>query len=139
MTGDEASFRDDPRYPAGVALFNAGDYFEAHEVWEELWHVTRGAPRDFVQGLIQVTSALHHFRNGNLRGARILHDSGVELLSSYGPSYLGLDLEKVRRDFDRCLAGALESPLDRLSGRGSSGPVTVPFTPDRVFRMELTA
>src|SRR5437879_287850 len=27
----------DPRYLAGIVLFNRGDFFEAHEVWEALW------------------------------------------------------------------------------------------------------
>ena len=32
----------DPRYLAGIVLFNRGDYFEAHEVWEDLWMETAG-------------------------------------------------------------------------------------------------
>ena len=27
----------DPRYLAGIRLFNDHDFFEAHEVWEEYW------------------------------------------------------------------------------------------------------
>ena len=30
----------DPRYLAGIVLFNRGDFFEAHEVWESLWMET---------------------------------------------------------------------------------------------------
>ena len=33
---DEAN-EYDRRYLAGVVLFNRGDFFEAHEVWEDLW------------------------------------------------------------------------------------------------------
>ena len=68
-------------YHDGIHLFNERDFFEAHEVWEDLWHATHGEARDFIQGLIQVTSALHHFGNGNMRGARLLHDSGIALLA----------------------------------------------------------
>ena len=31
-----------PRYLAGILLFNARDFFEAHDVWEELWADCRG-------------------------------------------------------------------------------------------------
>ena len=27
----------DPRYLAGILFFNRHDFFEAHEVWENLW------------------------------------------------------------------------------------------------------
>ena len=43
----------DPRYLAGILHFNRGDYFEAHEVWEDLWHDKAGPDRRFYQGLIQ--------------------------------------------------------------------------------------
>ena len=43
----------DPRYLAGVLLFNRQDYFEAHEAWEDLWSESHGPARKFYQGLIQ--------------------------------------------------------------------------------------
>ena len=129
--------KEDPRYYKGISLFNRGSYFEAHEVWEELWHAIFGEPRNYIQGLIQVTSALHHFHNGNLRGARILHDSGKELLAPYPDLYMGVDLKKVRKDFDQACEGFLTAPLEQLSGRGHPGPIKVPFTPERAFRIEL--
>ena len=42
----------DPRYLAGVVLFNRGDFFEAHEAWEALWMDTAGEEKKFIQGLI---------------------------------------------------------------------------------------
>ena len=127
----------DERYLRGVEHFNKQDYFEAHEVWEDLWHATHGESRDFIQGLIQVTSSLHHFQNGNMRGARLLHDSGIELLAPYADVYMGLDLKRLRELFNRACAGILEVPLDQLYGRGHPGPIKVPFTPDRAFQIEI--
>jgi predicted metal-dependent hydrolase len=126
---------DDPRYQKGIELFNAQDFFEAHEVWEELWHETRGEPRDFVQGLIQVTSAFHHFTNGNMRGAHILIKSGLELLAPYGKNYWGMDLDDLRANVHKSFDDIIAPPLDQLAGRGHSGPISFPFTPDRVFKM----
>ena len=60
----------DPLYLQGIAYFNACEFFEAHEVWEELWKSYSGELRLFYKGLIQAAVALHHFGNGNIRGAR---------------------------------------------------------------------
>jgi uncharacterized protein len=125
---------EDPRFRAGVDHFNKADFFEAHEEWESLWHDTRGEPKDFVQGLIQVTSALHHLQVGNMRGARQLHDSGLELLAPYGDAYQGVDLKALRGRFDLSLREILHEPRERLAGRGNpDGPVRIPYTPDRAF------
>jgi predicted metal-dependent hydrolase len=126
---------DDPRFRAGIDLFNKEEFFEAHEEWEALWHETRGEPRNFVQGMIQVTSAMHHLGNGNMRGARLLHDTGVQLLKPYGPAYQGVALADILRRFDDALREILTVPLDRLPGRGHPGDVTVPDPASRVFRI----
>lgn len=102
----------DPRYLEGIAFFNSCEYFESHEVWEDLWTEYRGEARKFYQGLIQAAVALYHFGNGNLRGARKLHGSVHGYLEPYGPTYLGLDLEKFLREFDVCLAGVTSAADD---------------------------
>jgi len=128
----------DVRYLKGIELFNKGDYFEAHEVWEDLWHGTHDKSKNFIQGLIQVTSAFHHFSNANLRGARILHNSGVELLSPYKDRMMGMDVKGLLERFDHSFRGLLEPSLDQLPGRGRPGSVQVSFTPDRIFKITLT-
>jgi hypothetical protein len=50
---------DDP-FAEGARLFDAGEYFEAHEAWERRWKVaTDATERRFLQGLIQVAAAFH--------------------------------------------------------------------------------
>ena len=100
-------------YERGIAQFNQQDFFEAHETWEDAWNGTSGRRREFYQGLIQAAVALYHFGNGNVRGARKLHGSVHGYLDPYLPRYLGLDLEKFLREFDRCLAEVVASTDDR--------------------------
>jgi predicted metal-dependent hydrolase len=38
----------------GRAAFNCGDYFSAHELWEDVWLGLVGDERIFLQGLIQI-------------------------------------------------------------------------------------
>lgn len=53
----------------GVELFNATDFFAAHEAWEEIWLPAQGAEKQFLHALIQTAAALHHLQRGNLKGA----------------------------------------------------------------------
>ena len=48
----------EPRYLAGILFFNSHDFFEAHEVWEDLWADSHDDERRFYQGLIQAAVAL---------------------------------------------------------------------------------
>ena len=99
----------DSRYLAGIEHFNVCDFFEAHEVWEELWVDIEGPTRKFYQGLIQVAVCLHHFGNGNIRGARKLYHTSCQYLEAYLPVHEGLDVEKLIRELTVCCQEFLES------------------------------
>jgi predicted metal-dependent hydrolase len=109
----------EPLYLAGIEKFNACDYYESHEVWEELWTEYRGPSRQFYQGLIQAAVALYHFGNGNIRGARKLHGSVHRYLEPYAPRHLGLDVTSFLGSFDTCLA---EGP-QMVTRRGAEAAV----------------
>jgi hypothetical protein len=104
-----ASPNYDPLYLKGIAYFNECEFFEAHEVWEDLWSDCQGEPRRFYQGLIQMAVALHHFGNENIRGARKLYHSSRKYLERYGAFYEGLNLEALLAQFERCFAEVLSS------------------------------
>jgi predicted metal-dependent hydrolase len=98
----------DPRYLAGILFFNRRDFFEAHEVWEDLWQECAGPERRFYQGLIQAAVALYHFGNRNVRGARKLYHSSRDYMSRFGASYLGLDVAALWDQMARCFADILD-------------------------------
>ena len=102
----------DPLYVEGIEKFNACDYYESHEIWEELWTEYRGTSRTFYQGLIQAAVALYHFGNGNIRGARKLHRSVHGYLEPFAPRHLGLDVTAFLAAFDACLAEVAASTDD---------------------------
>jgi predicted metal-dependent hydrolase len=99
----------DPRFLEGIEHFNKCDFFEAHEAWEELWTDYQGPSRKFYQGLIQVAVCLHHFGNGNTRGAKKLYYGSRGYLEEYRPRHEGVDLDKLLSELARCCAGILES------------------------------
>jgi predicted metal-dependent hydrolase len=94
----------DPRYLQGIAQFNDGRFFEAHELWEGVWTDCVDESRTFYQGLIQVAVCLHHFGNGNTRGARKLFFSSTKYLDQFAPWHRGVDLARLLSDMRRCLA-----------------------------------
>jgi predicted metal-dependent hydrolase len=98
-----------PLYLKGIEYFNQCDFFESHEVWEELWAENYGPSRKFLQGLIQAAVALHHFGNGNIRGAKKLYYGSRGYLAAYRPRHMGLDVERFLTDMDQCFAEVVEN------------------------------
>jgi predicted metal-dependent hydrolase len=92
----------DPRYLAGILFFNQRDFFEAHEVWEDVWTESSGPERRFYQGLIQAAVALHHFRNGNVRGALKLYRTGRAYMEPLEQPFFGLDKASLWNQMERC-------------------------------------
>lgn len=99
----------DPRYHEGIALFNDVEFFEAHDVWEELWADHQGPSRKFFQGLIQAAVCLHHFGNGNIRGAKKLYYGCRGYLEPYQPIHMGLDLAAFLNQLEKCCAEIIAS------------------------------
>lgn len=100
----------EPRFLAGVVLFNRHDFFEAHEVWESLWlDAGIGTDRRFVQGLIQSAVGLYHFGNRNYRGAAKLYRSARGYMEKYASPHWGIDITRFWQDMERCFAPLLAS------------------------------
>jgi hypothetical protein len=90
-----------PQYLRGIEHFNAGRYFDAHEVWEEIWLLSSGDTKVFYQMLIQAAVGLHHYERGNSRGARGMHGNVVEKLGRLPSVFMLLDLVEFSRGADR--------------------------------------
>ena len=99
----------DPRYLAGILFFNERDFFEAHEVWEDLWAESHGDERRFYQGLIQAAVGLFHFSGGNLGGAVKLYRSSYDYMRNCGSPFLGLDVASFWRQMERCFGPLLNT------------------------------
>ena len=99
----------DPSRPTGLAeaatLFEAGLYFETHEVLEPFWMRAEGAEREALQGLIQVAVGFQHLANGNLEGARALLRDGATKLA--GHRLDGRDTSAFATAVARCLGEIL--------------------------------
>jgi len=120
----ETQSEHDPRYLEGINYFNECEFFEAHEAWEDLWANMEGPSRKFYQGLIQVAVCLHHFGNGNIRGAKKLYNSSTNYLQPYGPVHANLDVQKLLTELKTCCADILESTEEYP--KAEMNPETIP-------------
>ena len=75
----------------GIALFNAGEYFECHEVLEDIWRAERDPVRALYQGILQIGVAFHHLHRDNWRGAVKLLDGGTDKVARFVPRCMGVN------------------------------------------------
>jgi predicted metal-dependent hydrolase len=104
----------------GADLFNGGQFWEAHEAWEQLWLEAEGVDKLFLQGLIQLAAAYHKaFVQAQPRGCVMLLEAALQKLVPAPEDHLGvrtapilnrawLNLDRAKRWRD-----GLEGPLSR--------------------------
>jgi predicted metal-dependent hydrolase len=119
----------DSRFLAGIDLFNRGEFFDAHEMWEELWADCPATERSFVQALIQAAVAIYHFERDNNTGAARLFHSGRRYMEPYRPVYHGLDIDAFWRRMEAYLAPALAMGSNGTSPRPIIGLHPAPAGP----------
>jgi uncharacterized protein len=91
------------RFIEGIRLFNAGQYYECHEVLEDIWRDERDPIRYLYQGVLQIGVGLHHLRNGNYRGASLLLHDGIDKTRRFTPACMGVDTAALCDAAQRCL------------------------------------
>ena len=106
------------KFDLGLEHFNSRRFFEAHEVWEEVWLVEAEPEKTFLQGLIQLAAAYHHYEHGNPDGTESLLASGIVKLSRFPEHHHGLSIGELR---------ATAKQWARLLGDGKDpGPTRLP-------------
>jgi predicted metal-dependent hydrolase len=116
------------KFETGLTHFNSRKFFEAHEVWEEIWLVEAEPEKTFLQGLIQLAAAFHHYSHGNPIGAESLLASGIVKLSRFPQHHFGLSIGKLRETAKHWarLLGEEKDPgasrLPRIDSRGVGAP-----------------
>src|SRR5581483_4704015 len=98
---------------AGLQCYRKREFFEAHERWEGIWLGCEEPEKTFLQALIQITAAFHHFQRRNLVGTASLLRAALRRLDCYPNEYGGLALEALResiRAWLEALDAGNESP-----------------------------
>jgi len=86
----------DPRYAGYFVLFNRQEFYEAHDVLEDLWLADKhGSNGNFYKGLIQLAGAFVHLQKNRLRPAAALFKLARTNLEKYPHRHEQLDLAAV--------------------------------------------
>jgi predicted metal-dependent hydrolase len=95
-------------------LFNAGDYWAAHEALETVWRSIIGegdaAAARVWQGLIQAAAALLHRERGNRHGVRVVGGAALQKLTGVQRSDVEFETVRFRERLARALDGDAEPP-----------------------------
>jgi predicted metal-dependent hydrolase len=105
---------------AGIAAYERGDFFEAHELLEPAWMGSDDlAERDLLQGLIKLSAAYVHAVRGNPRGIATNLRGARERLAAArddGRHTAGLDLDALIDDIEQRIAQLNERPDRQPAG-----------------------
>jgi hypothetical protein len=119
--------RHDDAWRRGIEHFNTRRFFEAHEVWEEIWLCSPEPEKTFLQGIIQIAAAFHHHSRGNARGTRSLLEAGLRRVERFPDGHRGIDLASLRADAKawvrKLSAGqtpGAETPIPQIKFTGSA-------------------
>ncbi|MBI3664946.1 MAG: DUF309 domain-containing protein [Acidobacteria bacterium] len=83
-------------FERGIELFNRRQFFDCHEVLEEIWTPARGPERLFFVGF-------YHHQRGNREGAERQLRKGLKKIANYLPHYGGVNTGRLRAQVVRRL------------------------------------
>ncbi len=79
----------------GIDAYRVGDYYNAHEAWEELWSNPALPSRRILQGFIQIAVSLFHAQQGNLKGSRSMMNKALQKFESAPASWNNIHLQEL--------------------------------------------
>ncbi|HWA06431.1 MAG TPA: DUF309 domain-containing protein [Ignavibacteria bacterium] len=84
------------RLIAAINKFNQKDFFECHEILEDIWFDERGRSRNLYQGLLHIAVGFYHLtKKNNFKGTIIQLTKAEEKLGRFPEVFHGIDLAKL--------------------------------------------
>lgn len=90
---------------AGLACYRRQEFFEAHEHWELVWLRLDEPEKSFLQAIIQITAAFHHWQRGEADGTLSLLRRVQQKLAACPDAFGGLAVGRLRVEVDGWLYG----------------------------------
>ncbi len=82
----------EPLLDEGIAIFNEGRHWHAHEAWEDLWKQLEGDAKEYVQGLIMAAAMLVHYERTNPAGVAKHWQNVQDRLPPHAPATWGVQV-----------------------------------------------
>ena len=80
------------QYHHGISLVNNAQFFAAHEELEEVWRTAPPENKKFLQGVVQIAVAFHHYSTGNRVGMRSVLERAIKNLAQPSGTFGKIDL-----------------------------------------------
>jgi hypothetical protein len=87
-----------PQAALGLRLFNAGEYFEAHEALEDAWNAEPGKVRELYRGILQIAVVYLHVTRGNYNGAVKVYGRSQKWVKDWPNVCRGIQVGRLRQD-----------------------------------------
>jgi len=100
-----------PRCIEALEMFNAGEFYKQHDLFEAQWMEEEGPVRDLYRAILQVGVAYYQVQRGNKRGAQKMLLRSVQWLNLLPDFCQGVNIGALRRDAMR-VREALEALPD---------------------------
>lgn len=119
----------DPAYlwNRGIDLFNEQEFFECHEVLEDLWNLQEEPDKQLTQGVLQIAVGYLHIGRSNPVGAIKLFRRGLARIQPFPDGSAGIAITPLFRAVSSAL-------LDLEKGMPTSG-----FEPPTIQRQCTTS
>lgn len=88
---------------AGIATFNVGDFYEAHNLLEEAWMAETGEIRDLYRGILQIAVCYFHITRRNYEGAQKMYARSLKWLTKWQPNCRGVRVTELLRDAENVI------------------------------------
>ncbi len=120
----------------GVALFNGGYHWEAHERWEETMRNAAGEAKGFLEGFVQAAAGINFLKSGKSGMADFLFRKSVDNLRKFGGLECGVEFQALVEWMERSVnhtgpavgpgrtSGAGAPPGIGLNGNGAGAPTS---------------
>lgn len=92
-----------PQARKGLRLFNAGEYFEAHEALENAWNAEEGEAKNLYRGILQIAVAYLHITRGNYNGALKVYARSRKWLNGLPDICKGVRVRELRSDAEKVM------------------------------------
>ena len=104
-----------PQAAEGLRLFNAGEYFEAHEALEDAWNAEQGKVRELYRGILQIAVVYLHITRGNYNGAVKVYDRSQKWVRDWPEVCRGIEVGKLRQDAETAINEVRRLGMERIS------------------------
>jgi ribosomal protein L37E len=99
----------------GISAFNAGNYFEAHDLLEEAWMAEAGDIRDLYRGILQIAVCYFHITRQNYEGAQKMYARSLKWLTKWQPNCRGVRVTELLRDAENVIQNLTDLGPERIS------------------------